>query len=197
MLNGKYCIYKYIYNDEVVYVGKSNCLDDRIRQHNEEIRFFGLNEIYYFICDNKNMMDVNEAYYINLYKPILNRQNVLINKKYENLINANPEWYQYIKSYAYPLPYIKEFNEQLLDKQFDEDGILGTYFLSEPIKFFEYGGLKLVTLNDIREYQLQLRNSLDDIIGNKVAEISNHLCANKKIKKITYKSHNHFSIEEY
>ena len=195
-LNGKYCIYKYVYQNEIVYIGKSNLLDDRIKQHNEEIRFFGLDEIYYFICDSKNMMDVNEAYYINLYHPKLNRQNVVINKQYIDLINEDPVWQSYLKSYPYPLPFIKEFNQSLLNKEFDKEGILGTYILSEPIKFFEYGGLKLVTLEDIHNYQLKLRDCFDDKVGKRSEELFKDICSNRKIKSIKYLGKNKWNIEE-
>lgn len=69
-------IYKYVYRDEIIYVGKTKRpLIERVGEHANEQKFFRyLNEakIYYFTVSTAVEMDIYEKYLINVHSPILN-----------------------------------------------------------------------------------------------------------------------------
>lgn len=69
-------IYRYIYNDEIIYVGKTKReLSQRILEHENEIKFMpylSACKIQYFETVTNVEMDIAEKYYINLYSPKLN-----------------------------------------------------------------------------------------------------------------------------
>lgn len=69
-------IYRYIYRDEIIYVGKTKReLSQRILEHENELKFMPyLSEckIQYFETATNVEMDIAEKYYINLYSPKLN-----------------------------------------------------------------------------------------------------------------------------
>ena len=66
-------IYRYLHNGEVVYVGKTiRPLKQRVKEHCQELKFYGITEIEYY--ETKMVKDIfkHEAFWINYYKPILN-----------------------------------------------------------------------------------------------------------------------------
>lgn len=91
-MNGHY-VYKYIFNNEVIYIGKNNTdLISRINQHKSEEKFLPYlsSDIYYICLNNEFDTDFMETLLINKYKPMLN-----ISKKnnFELGINfVEPEW---------------------------------------------------------------------------------------------------------
>lgn len=71
----KYYVYKYVFDDEIVYIGKSKNIDMRIKQHETEEKFkpyIKKCKIYAAECVNSVEMDLIERALINQYKPILN-----------------------------------------------------------------------------------------------------------------------------
>lgn len=71
----KYYVYKYVFDDEIVYIGKSKNIDARIKQHEAEEKFKAYIKrckIYVAECVNSVEMDIIERALINQYKPILN-----------------------------------------------------------------------------------------------------------------------------
>lgn len=69
-------IYKYVYNDEIIYIGKTKReLSQRILEHEQELKFMPYLagcKIFYFETATNVEMDIAEKYYINLYSPRLN-----------------------------------------------------------------------------------------------------------------------------
>lgn len=71
-------------NDEIIYIGKTLNLKERIKQHKQEKDWFcEVSIIYYAVCESKTDMDIYEIYYINKCNP-----------KY-NLLNAHKEKFKY------------------------------------------------------------------------------------------------------
>lgn len=72
-----YYIYKYVYNDEIIYIGKTDSdLKGRIKCHSKEYQFqkyLSDAKIFYYECKNPAHTAILEIYYINKYKPILNK----------------------------------------------------------------------------------------------------------------------------
>lgn len=100
-------IYRYLLNDETVYVGQTRDLDKRIQQHSKEIQFFGLTQIQFKGCLTKELDDV-EAYFIDLYKPILNQRHPTIkNENIEKIINNLFDWEDYKKPIPVILPLVE------------------------------------------------------------------------------------------
>ena len=94
----KYHIYKYVVDDEIVYIGKSKTLDARIRQHSyeEDFKPYLKNcKIFCFECANSVEMDLLEMGLINQYKPILN-----VVDKHDGFSGRitiqEPDWEEYI-----------------------------------------------------------------------------------------------------
>lgn len=66
-------IYKYVYENEIVYIGKTNDLKRRISEHHREEKFGNKTfDIYYFLCKSQRQADLYEYMLINKYKPALN-----------------------------------------------------------------------------------------------------------------------------
>lgn len=89
-------IYKYVYNGEVIYIGKTNSsLKNRINSHSKEAKFKKYNtaQVYCFQCKNRIETDIYEKYLINKYKPILNVADKLPQKL--DIIISEKEWVKY------------------------------------------------------------------------------------------------------
>ena len=74
--NREHGIYKYVYNGEVVYIGKTdaeNGFQKRINAHKKEHELFNKSEIFIYKCKDKTETDSLETILINAYKPILNK----------------------------------------------------------------------------------------------------------------------------
>ena len=69
-------IYKYVYDGEIIYIGKTDrSILGRVRDHAKEAKFLpylGNAEIYFFHCEDSIQTDIYEKVLINKYKPILN-----------------------------------------------------------------------------------------------------------------------------
>lgn len=69
-----YYIYKYYHDDELLYIGKTNDLWARYKQHkNDWERYNEINKIMYTVCNTKDDMDMLEKLLIRKYKPVLNK----------------------------------------------------------------------------------------------------------------------------
>lgn len=93
-------IYKYIYNNEIIYIGKSDSsIKQRIQQHSIESKFLPYLSnavIYYAILPNASMTAIYETFYINKFKPRLN-----VSSKYYGDVDIDipePEWREFISS---------------------------------------------------------------------------------------------------
>lgn len=72
-------VYKYVYNDQVIYVGKTdaeNGFQKRIQGHKKEHELFNKSKIYIHLCKDKTETDSLETILINAYKPTLNKAKV-------------------------------------------------------------------------------------------------------------------------
>ena len=73
----EYMVYKYVHDDEIIYVGKTNSnIISRIDYHSAEGKFQPYLEncqIFYGECKNPAHTAILETYLINKYKPILNK----------------------------------------------------------------------------------------------------------------------------
>lgn len=88
-----YYIYKYVDNEEIIYIGQTNNLNKRINQHTKD-KLEGFNgKIYYFECPNKTAMDSWEYCLINKYHPAYN---VALNDDNTNINIEEPQWIPYI-----------------------------------------------------------------------------------------------------
>lgn len=89
-------VYKYVYNGEIVYIGKNDTdLKTRIKQHEREEKFqpYLKSDIYYIEVANKIMSDVVESELIRRYKPKLN---VAKMSDWSGLEFTEPEWEKFI-----------------------------------------------------------------------------------------------------
>lgn len=93
-------VYKYVYNGEIVYIGKNDTdLISRINQHKREKKFqpYLSSEIYYIALENRTENKVMESLLINRYKPLLN-----VSEKYDgfglNIIFDEPKWVRYFEA---------------------------------------------------------------------------------------------------
>ncbi|MBE6869565.1 MAG: hypothetical protein E7494_12550 [Ruminococcus albus] len=88
-------IYKYVYNSEIIYIGKSDSsILNRVNAHANEEKFKPYLEeavVYYTECKNQAHTHILETFLINKYKPILNAS-----MKYEEDLDLDinePEWH--------------------------------------------------------------------------------------------------------
>ena len=87
-----YYIYKYVENDEVVYIGQTTELHTRIRTHTKDKLANFNGQIYYFSCPNKTAMDSWEYFLINKYHP---KYNVALNDGNVSIHVDEPQWTLY------------------------------------------------------------------------------------------------------
>lgn len=86
-----YYVYKYLdENDNIVYIGKTTKLQQRIKAHRYDKLSPYRGNCYFHICKSKTDMDNLERYLINQYKPKLNI--MLINPVYVKKVSYTPEW---------------------------------------------------------------------------------------------------------
>ena len=100
-------VYRYLHDDDVVYVGRTINMDNRVSQHRTDSHFnaylkennLGYDDlqIEYISLENSTEEDITEKFLINKYKPILNTKD-----KHESLsllfdIPFNAEWQHYVK----------------------------------------------------------------------------------------------------
>lgn len=75
-ITGRSCVYKYVCDNKIIYVGKSdNSLINRLNCHKSEVKFKPYlkdAKIYYAEVVNPAMSTILETYLINKYKPELN-----------------------------------------------------------------------------------------------------------------------------
>lgn len=90
-------LYKYEYNGEIIYIGKSDSsIEKRILDHEREIKFqpyLSKATIYYSLCKNAAETTILETYLIDKYKPILN-----VSMKYDDRLNfeiPEPQWFKF------------------------------------------------------------------------------------------------------
>ena len=91
-------VYKYVYNGEVIYVGKTNAKNGfkkRIACHEKENELFNQSDIYIYECKNKAETDSLETVLINAYKPMLNKNQVYDYKLEPPKLNWVP-WQDYL-----------------------------------------------------------------------------------------------------
>lgn len=79
MKEHQFYIYKYVCNDETIYIGKSTDIVRRINEHarckgadKKFTSFVNKSRIYVHRCSTENEMNSLESIFIDLYKPILN-----------------------------------------------------------------------------------------------------------------------------
>lgn len=92
-------VYKYVVNDEIIYIGKNDTdLHSRIKQHESEPKFKPYLEdckIYYIELANSIMSDVVESELIRKFKPLLN---VAKTSEWSGLPFPSIEWKEYKKT---------------------------------------------------------------------------------------------------
>lgn len=93
----KQCVYKYIYKDSIIYIGKTDSsLKQRIKEHSKEEKFYKYLsdvKIYFIKLRNKAETSFMETYLINKYKPVLNVTDVYDGDSGINI--DEPEWIEY------------------------------------------------------------------------------------------------------
>ena len=85
-----YYVYRLILNNEIIYIGKSECLSVRLKAHKKDKKFDKV-EIIRF--NNRPNMHLAEVYFINKFKPVLNKEYLY---KYDKIMTMplfdNLEW---------------------------------------------------------------------------------------------------------
>lgn len=109
-------IYKYVRNDEIIYIGKTKNLQQRHKQHLQEAgKFLQTDKLYYFLCPTSNIMDVYETALINKYHPVLNKAD---NDPTIDIIIKEPDWYEYKESILKSKTQSKDFTNIQLTTSF-------------------------------------------------------------------------------
>jgi hypothetical protein len=187
----EYYVYKYTWKNEVVYIGKTTNLKDRINTHCGETLFYGIVDIQYFVCPNKESMDINEAAYIYIYKPKLNKIQPYINPNKKDLIITKPTWQQYPTSeIQYPLPYTRSFNSQQLALNylayFTKNNLSSPNINGTPIHFktindelpiYEYHDLEFILKDDFYDWCRKIDQDYEDDVGSRAEQYMAELCA--------------------
>ena len=141
----KYYIYKYVVNNEIVYIGKTSNLEKRIKQHESDKLKNLQASIYYFECQNKTAMTSWEYNLINKYHP---KYNIILNNTNINIRVQEPEWIFYKKnnnisknnkeSYPKYTPAQKKASEKYLKEKMEEIKFRVPKGQKEKIKNFAY-----------------------------------------------------------
>ena len=107
----KYYVYKYVVNDEIIYIGLTNNIKRRVNEHASgegiEAKFLPYLEdciIYYHQCGNEVEMQSLEKILINIYKPILN---IVDMQDGDSTIDIIIDWVEYKEEMADELDEIR------------------------------------------------------------------------------------------
>ena len=87
-------IYKYVRNNEIIYIGKTKDLKRRHQEHLRDERFLQTDMLYYFICPSTKIMDLYEIILINKYHPFLNQADNHIDIIADMI---EPEWTSFLE----------------------------------------------------------------------------------------------------
>lgn len=94
-----YYVYKYVFDNSVIYVGLTDNLKRRVKEHasgigleSKFLPYLDTVEIYYHKCSNATEMKALEALLINHYKPMLNVVNV---EPGDSTVITNVDWELY------------------------------------------------------------------------------------------------------
>lgn len=177
------CVYKYVYNNNIIYVGKSdNSLRDRLNCHKKETKFqpyLSKSKIYYAWLANPAMTTILETYLINKYKPKLN---VVMKYDYEIpfdipeplwklLNNSGIQYYKYEEKY-YP---IKNLDIKFLESQLKRETEQRAFFQDAFNRSIETNNHLLQSLDDylfiIRQknkHIAKLEDTIQKSFNNKV-----------------------------
>lgn len=98
----KYFVYKYVYHNDVIYVGKTDNMKRRVDEHASgqglEAKFLPYlheSDIYFHECCNEVEMSALERLLINQYKPILNVKDVTAG---DSTVTIEIDWQYYIET---------------------------------------------------------------------------------------------------
>jgi hypothetical protein len=154
-------VYKYVYENEIIYIGKSdNSIIDRISAHTKEKKFapyIDKADIYYSPCINSAHTKVVETCLINKYKPILNTID-----KYEESFDVGfiePSWYRISKSYSQSM----NMNILLLKGESTCNDLIhkkaeGAYKISFSDSLNEYNKKQTRPCRQIENYYIHIKN---------------------------------------
>lgn len=107
-------VYKYVYNNEIIYIGKTDTnLIRRLKEHcksgdNIDSKYWdkiNKSDIYYCYANNKIMSDVIESELIRRYKPICNKAKM---SDWSGIEFVEPKWYFFDKNIMNEVKTIKK-----------------------------------------------------------------------------------------
>ncbi len=160
-------VYKYVYNGEIVYIGKNDTdLISRIKQHEKENKFlpYIFSDIYYITLENKVETRIMETMLINRYKPKLNIADKA-NGTGLAIEFTEPHWEKYEEK-----NFIKQNKEYKLSKKAKKIVEEKINYLWLDISYFDFF--------------YQIKNSFCDIGDNRVA--LKLLCKRKDLYPICF-----------
>ena len=140
----EYTVYKYIWKDEVIYVGKSNTdLWSRIKAHEYENRFkpyLKNAKVFYINCNNPAETTILETYFINKYQPVLNTA-----MKYDNTRDfgiKDLKWHEYnYRFHDETTRIIEEVYRKLVQDKFKDKTYNEATILDEVTDYLNYKGI--------------------------------------------------------
>lgn len=146
-------IYKYTQDENIVYIGKTKNLTQRIKQHEQEDKFKnGEFSIYYFLCKNETEMNAYEYFLINKYLPALN----VSCKNSISIKIEEPGWILWTGAY-----------EEKKD-QADENKIFDNYDRDDLISVSEYAKFRDISTTAVyKQLKTKLKDYLVEINGRK------------------------------
>lgn len=173
-------VYKYVHNDEIIYIGKNDTnLESRIKQHERERKFkkYLSSDIYYIELSNRAESKALEALLINKYKPKLNVVDVY--ETSSNLIQfVEPTWLRYCGQIK------KEKSQNCVKKK--EEGIRKIHIIPNNFQENHLEDLKWIYDNRdnviVKENYVYLKSKRDDLAMHYCIESYTLLPSGKKTK---------------
>lgn len=172
-------VYRFIdYNNDIIYVGKTNDMFQRMRSHSnlgDDNIYYSIERIEYVAFDNYEMLSRAEFYFIAKYKP---KYNKIGKHSYfmENINLDNLNW----KLYGY-YPRESIINEMESLYNLVSNGIHIDFNLSKLWLMLNYSIIVLDNCANIRLWTSKLSKSIIDEVGDTMYGIYNELSF--KVKK--------------
>lgn len=110
-------IYKYVFNNEIYYIGQTKNLYNRVNQHMNDVGFKGKTfEIYYFETPNQILTNAYELCLIQKYRPCLN---TMYNSAIIPVLDIEePNWILYKNSVYQINPTIMNYEEIVVEQDY-------------------------------------------------------------------------------
>lgn len=108
---GQYVVYRYVCDNEVMYIGRTKNLENRLKVHRSDLFFIEEPEVEYCLCNDYRESVDKELFYIHKLNPTLNHKRLPYKKEFED------NWIKLKTPFRHKLVADRKFWERMLIRE--------------------------------------------------------------------------------